>query len=173
MVVTQTESPYYVARPLKRDWDTGLPGGFPFLPEPPDFRVGPYPNCNNDWLGIADPVAKVQATNACKRSFSSYKINWLNEYRKAMNAYATTLGEIYTKEVAPNFLSREPERNEFYREMTKRVEGVRDGGYLMANYESLIARFEQDFKGVVDSYNRASGCAGYPTPAGLAPNQNC
>ena len=168
--VSAVETPYYVPRQIVRQYGEG---GFPFMPEPPPFSSGPYPACRDNWLAVADPMAKVQASNECKRAFTAYKINWLNEYRKAMNSYAGALGEIYTKEVAPDFFNREGERQDFYREMTRRVEGVRDGGYLMADYERVVAQYDADFKAVIDSYNRAAGCYGYPTPAGLAPNPNC
>ena len=164
------QSASYVAPPMSRQYGAG---GFPILPDPPPFSMGPYPNCKDAWLSVADPVARVETTNSCKRTFSAYKTNWLNNYRKAMNDYSAAIGSIYTNEVAPSFLDREVDRQQFYAEMLRRSQGVVDGGFLLAEYEAALAQFDRDFAAVVDSYNRASGCNGYPTPAGLAPNPNC
>lgn len=165
------QSATYVAPAVARQYGTG---GFPIMPEPPRFNVGPYPTCKDDWQAVTDPIGKVQKTIDCKNKFSEYKTNWLNKYREAMNSYGSTIGEIYTNEVQPpHFPAREAEVQQFYNDMRRRVDGVHDGGQLMSEYEQGIAKYNADFASVVDSYYRATGCHGYPTPAGLAPNPNC
>ena len=165
------QSGTYVAPPIQRRYGMG---GFPVMPDPPVFDYGPYPTCKDTWQSVTDAMAKVQATIDCKKAFTAYKSNWLNKYREAMNSYSAAIGEIYTNEVAPpHYPTREAEVQQFYSEMRRRVDGVLDGGFLMADHAKANARFDADFAAVIDSYNRSTGCKGYPTPAGLAPNPNC
>ena len=169
--LTQAQSATYVAPPIARQYGTG---GFPVMPEPPRFGFGQYPACKDNWQSVVDPLSKAKATNDCKDVFSAYKSNWLNKYREAMNNYIEVIGGIYTNEVAPpHFPTRESEVQQFYAEMRRRTSGVLDGGYLMAEYEQGLAKYNADFAAVVDSYDVATGCHGHPTPAGLAPNPNC
>ncbi len=165
------QSATYVAPPIARQYGNG---GFPVMPEPPQFALGPYPTCKDNWQSVVDPSSKAYATNECKSLFSAYKTNWLNKYRVVMNDYSAMIGDIYTKEVQPpNYPKRELEVQQFYNEMRRRSDGVLDRGYLMAEYEQGLAKFNADFAVVVESYDIATGCHGHPTPAGLAPNLNC
>ncbi len=165
------QSATYVAPPIARQYGNG---GFPVMPEPPVFDYGPYPRCKDNWSSIQQPMERVNATIACGNAFTDYQTNWLNKYREAMNAYGFLVGEIYTKEVAPpRFPNNAAEQDFFYKEMDRRVNGVKDGGYLMVDYEKAKARFKADSDAVKDTYNRATGCKGYPTPTGLAANPSC
>lgn len=164
------QSATYVAPPVVRQYGNG---GFPIMPEPPQFNLGPYPTCKDDWQSVVDPLKKVYTTNACKETFFKYKTMWLNKYREAMNDYSGQIGNIYSTEVADHFPLREAEKSQFYKEMIRRTEAVKDGGSMMVNYEQVVAKFTEDFKIVVDSYDIASGCNGHPTPSGLAPNTAC
>ena len=159
------QSGTYVAPPVVRQYGIG---GFPIMPEPPQFQLGPYPTCKDDWQSVSGPLDKVNATIACKYKLIDYQSNWLNPYRKAMNAYAGVLSAIYTNEVGNRFPDREAEKGQFYNEMIRRNGAVKDGGSMMVDYERALAKLNVDFAAIGDSYNRAAGCGGYPTPAGIA-----
>ena len=165
-----SQSATYVAPPISRQYGNG---GFPLIPEPPRFAMGQYPTCKDAWQSVADPLQKAKATNDCKDVFSAYKSNWLNKYREAMNSYSGAVNNIYTNEVANHFPTREAEKLQFYNETIRLSAGVLDGGFLMAEYEQALAKYNADFAAVVESYSIATGCNGHPTPAGLAPNPNC
>lgn len=151
------------------------PDGFPILPNAPAFAIGPYPTCKDNWRSVIDPKSRAQTTVDCKNAFSDYRVKWLNKYRDAMNDNVTLANRIYSEEVVPRFnlpgaFSRV---SQFQRDTVQRGRDVADGGRLMTEYEAGLARWKADFDEVIDSYNRATGCAGYPTPAGLAQNPYC
>ena len=165
-----SQSATYVAPPISRQYGNG---GFPILPEPPQFSMGPYPTCKDDWLAVTDNMAKVNATNLCKSKFVDYFKNWLNKYREAMNSYGQLVSGIYTNEVAQQFRDREAEKRQFYDETVRRVKGVDDHGILMGDYERAVAQYNVDMAAVEETYYTATGCHGHPLPAGLAPNPAC
>ena len=148
--------------------------GFPIMPDPPGFSYGPYPDCKDNWKTIADPSAKANATVACKNTYSAYRTEWLNRYREAMNANVTLVNAIYGDEVSRFNLPGAYNRIlKFNSDTVQRGKDIMDGGRLMADYEAALAKWKADFSEVEDSYYRATGCKGYPTPAGLAPNTSC
>ena len=165
-----SQSATYVAPPISRQYGNG---GFPIMPEPPQFSMGPYPTCKDDWLAVTDNMAKVNATNLCKSKFVDYFKNWLNKYREAMNSYGQLVSGIYTNEVAQQFRDREAEKRQFYDETVRRVKGVDDHGILMGDYERAVAQYNVDMAAVEETYYTATGCHGHPLPAGLAPNPAC
>jgi hypothetical protein len=118
-------------------------------------------------------VSRVKTTVDCRNAFTTYYSNWLSGFRIAMNDYAKVIQSIAANEVGPSFMDRAADRQQFFDEMERRSLGVRDGGYLLAEYEALLAEYDRDVASVDDSYDRATGCNGYPLPEGLAPSSSC
>jgi hypothetical protein len=139
----------------------------PAVPDSPKFSSDNYPACKQKWLAESDVLKRPYVVNDCINEYNKFN-NYYISYRESMNFYLNGIYGIIQK-VQYSSQFTESTKNSFVEKLQALHKGGQDDGYLMVDYRKSMSDWQKDYTELKDSFNRATGCGGYPTPQGFAP----
>ena len=145
----------------------------PQIPPAPVFARGNYPACKDDWKSVKDPVQAVASVNTCLTAYFSYKSSTLDKFLSDLAAYQEVVNGLNLQVQGTGKPYKVEAQKQFFNEAQRLFREQQPGGSLRKLHEATSTEWERDVVTLKDSYNRATGCGGYPTPSGLAKTTYC
>lgn len=125
-------------------------------------------------MSQTDNYQKSVMVTECLKAFRSYESLVLNGYLQKLTDYATQVKGLADQVTGTGKNYRPEDQKVFSAEAQRIYDTVIDiqygndkGDSLGKDYFRVRAEYKRDLDYMKDSWNRAVGCGGYPTPSGL------
>lgn len=137
----------------------------PLMPAAPRFSDRGYPACTNDYQGIPDPLAKVDAINRCTVALDQFYAGTMHGFRQQMIAHQDEVSRLYTEQVGGNPVYTPADQEAFFRAMRAEHSASNPDGANFADYRAAEARYRADRQALQERYCQFAGCdaQGRPT----------